>query len=180
MGTVRRLPAPGRLRGTGGGAKTLGTAPVEHWLEHRNSVPSWDFFLDREMMVDTIEIAATWDRVAALYEAATAGLGSVPGMLAASAHSSHSYPQGTNLYITFALKPEDFARAEDTYLAAWTRVMEATLAAGGTIAHHHGIGRLRVPWLARELGQAYPVLRALKRALDPAGIMNPGALLATA
>jgi alkyldihydroxyacetonephosphate synthase len=109
----------------------------------------------------------------------TAGLGSVPGMLAASAHSSHSYAQGTNLYITFALKPEDFARAEETYLAAWTRVMEATLAAGGTIAHHHGIGRLRVPWLERELGDAYPVLRTLKRALDPAGIMNPGALLAT-
>ncbi len=162
-----------------GGAKTLGPAPVEHWLEHRNSVPSWDFFLDREMMVDTIEIAATWDRVAALYDAVTADLGSVPGMLAASAHSSHSYAQGTNLYITFALKPEDFARAEDAYLAAWTRVMEATLAAGGTIAHHHGIGRLRVPWLERELGDAYPVLRSLKRALDPAGIMNPGALLAT-
>ena len=51
-------------------------------------------------------------------------------------------------------------------------------AAGGTIAHHHGIGRLRVPWLERELGGAHPVLRAIKRALDPAGIMNPGALLA--
>ena len=161
------------------GAKTLGAAPVEHWLEHRNSVPSWDFFLDREMIVDTIEIAATWDRVAVLYDAVLDGLGSVPGMLAASAHSSHSYAQGTNLYITFAVKPEDFARAEDTYLQAWTRVMEATLAAGGTIAHHHGIGRLRVPWLERELGTAYPVLRALKHALDPAGIMNPGTLLAT-
>jgi alkyldihydroxyacetonephosphate synthase len=57
-------------------------------------------------------------------------------------------------------------------------VMEATLAGGGTIAHHHGIGRLRVPWLERELGTAYPVLRAIKRALDPAGIMNPGTLLA--
>ena len=169
----------GAVTAASGGAKTLGTAPVEHWLEHRNSVPSWDFFLDREMMVATIEIAATWDRVAALYDTVTAGLGSVSGMLAASAHSSHSYAQGTNLYITFALKPEDFARAEETYLAAWTRVMEATLAAGGTIAHHHGIGRLRVPWLERELGDAYPVLRALKRALDPAGIMNPGALLAT-
>jgi hypothetical protein len=52
-------------------------------------VPSWNFFLDREMMVDTIEIAATWDRVATLYDAVVAGLGSVPGMLAASAHSPH-------------------------------------------------------------------------------------------
>jgi alkyldihydroxyacetonephosphate synthase len=162
-----------------GGARSLGAAPVEHWLEHRNTVPSWDFFLDREMMVDTIEIAATWDRVATLYDAVVAGLGSVPGMLAASAHSSHSYAQGTNLYITFAIKPDDFSRAEDAYLEAWTRVMEATLAAGGTIAHHHGIGRLRVPWLERELGAAYPVLRALKHALDPGGMMNPGALVPT-
>src|SRR5262249_41669266 len=114
-----------------GGARRLGAAPVEHWLDHRNTVPSWDFFLDREMMVDTIEIAAAWDRVAALYDAVVARLGSVPGMLAASAHSSHSYAQGTNLYITFAIKPEDFARAEDTYLQAWTHVMETTLAAGG-------------------------------------------------
>ena len=160
-----------------GDAPSLGEAPVEHWLAHRNDVPSWDLFLDREMMVDTIEIAATWDRVGGLYDAVVAALQSVPGTLVASAHSSHSYVQGTNLYITFAMKPEDFTQAEAGYLQAWGAVMEATLAAGGTIAHHHGIGRLRVPWLERELGSAYPVLRAIKRALDPAGIMNPGTLL---
>lgn len=166
------------VAGVAGGAPALGAAPVEHWLGHRNTVPSWDFFLDKELMVDTIEIAATWERVTPLYDATTRALQSVPGIVVASAHSSHSYVQGTNLYITFVLKPEDFARAEEVYIEAWTRVMEATLAGGGTIAHHHGIGRMRVPWLARELGDAYPVLRAIKRALDPAGIMNPGVLLA--
>jgi len=159
-------------------ATPLGSAPVEHWLGHRNTVPSWDFFLDKELLVDTIEVAATWDRVTPLYDAVVASLQSAPGMVVASAHSSHSYAQGTNLYVTFVLKPDDFSRAEEAYLDAWTRVMEATLAGGGTIAHHHGIGRLRVPWLERELRDAYPVLRAIKRALDPAGIMNPGALLA--
>src|SRR5262245_27658797 len=159
-------------------ATALGSAPVEHWLGHRNTVPSWDFFLDKQLLVDTIEIAATWDRVTPLYDAVMVSLRSAPGMVVASAHSSHSYVQGTNLYVTFVLKPDDFARAEEAYLDAWTRVMEATLAGGGTIAHHHGIGRLRVPWLERELRDAYPVLRAIKRALDPAGIMNPGALLA--
>ncbi len=159
-------------------ASAHGVEPVEHWLAHRNTVPSWDVFLDREMMVDTIEIAATWDRVSVLYDAVVAALTAVPGMLVASAHSSHSYAQGTNLYITFAMKPDDFSHAEASYLQAWAAVMEATLAAGGTIAHHHGIGRLRVPWLERELGDAHAVLRAIKRALDPAGIMNPGALLA--
>jgi alkyldihydroxyacetonephosphate synthase len=158
-------------------ATPVGPEPVTHWLGHRNTVPSWDLFLEREMVVDTIEIAATWDRIAGLYDRAVASLREVSGLLAASAHSSHSYAQGTNLYITFAIKPDDYAKAEEAYLGAWGRVMETTLAVGGTIAHHHGIGRLRVPWLERELASAYPVLQAVKRALDPAGIMNPGTLV---
>ncbi len=156
----------------------LGPAAVEHWLGHRNQVPSWDFFLDKELLVDTIEVAATWDRVPALYTGVIDALQTVPGIITASAHSSHSYMSGTNLYITFAIKPPEWAHAEDVYLDAWGRVMQTTLGAGGTIAHHHGIGRLRVPWLEKELKSAYPVLLALKRALDPAGLMNPGTLVA--
>jgi alkyldihydroxyacetonephosphate synthase len=151
---------------------------VTHWLEHRNVVPSWDFFLDREMVADTIEVAATWDRLGALHTAVTTALGGVDGMLVASGHSSHCYAQGANIYFTFVLKPADFADAERLYLEAWARALRATLDGGGTISHHHGIGRLRASWLAEELGSAYPVLLALKRALDPAGVMNPGALIA--
>jgi alkyldihydroxyacetonephosphate synthase len=55
--------------------------------------------------------------------------------------------------------------------------MEATLSAGGTISHHHGIGRVRREWLPKELGTAYPLLAKVRGALDPLGIMNPGALL---
>src|SRR5207244_12153982 len=91
---------------------------------------------------------------------------------------SHGYPQGENIDFTLVMKPEPFAEAEAAYLEAWARALRATLAAGGTISHHHGIGRLRAPWLERELKSAYPLLRALKRALDPSGIMNPGALIA--
>lgn len=161
-----------------GDATDCGPHPVEHWLENRNTVPSWEYFFEKGMVVDTIEVAATWDRVAGLYDAVIGAMQGVPGLVAASAHSSHSYLNGTNLYITFALFPPDFAQAEDCYLQGWGRVMEATIASGGTIAHHHGVGRLRVPWLERELGSAYPVLLALKRALDPANLMNPGTLVA--
>jgi alkyldihydroxyacetonephosphate synthase len=163
---------------TGCGAKAVGPVPVEHWLEKRNTVPSWDFFLEREMLADTIEVAATWDNIAAIYECVVAALSDVKGVVAASGHSSHGYPQGTNIYFTFVMKPEDFGRAEEAYLAAWKAALETTLAGGGTVSHHHGIGRLRAPWLERELGSAYPLLRDLKRALDPAGLMNPGTLLA--
>jgi len=165
-----------REAATGGGT-AVGTGPMAHWLEVRNKVPSWDFFLDREMLADTIEVAATWDRIDRVYETVVAALARAPGVIVASGHSSHGYPQGTNIYFTFVMKPEPFAEAEAAYLEAWGRALRATLAAGGTISHHHGIGRLRAPWLEQELRTAYPLLRALKRALDPSGIMNPGALI---
>jgi alkyldihydroxyacetonephosphate synthase len=159
------------------GGEAVGAEPVRHWLESRNKVPSWDFFLEREMLADTIEVAATWDRIDRIYETVVAALAEAPGVAMASGHSSHGYAQGTNIYFTFVQKPADWARAETDYLAAWGAAMRATLDAGGTISHHHGIGRLRVPWLQEELGSAWPLLRDLKRTLDPAGIMNPGVLL---
>ena len=167
------------MEATSTGGTDFGEGPVEHWLEHRNTVPSWDVFLDKKLMVDTIEVAATWDRVGELYERVIAALQARPGILSASAHSSHSYRQGTNLYITFILQPEDFTKAEAAYLDAWGCVMETTIACGGTIAHHHGIGRLRTPWLERELRSGYPVLRTVKQALDPQGLLNPGVLIPT-
>jgi len=160
-----------------GDGRSIGPDPAAHWLEVRNNVPTWDFFLDREMLADTIEAAVTWDRIGALYDTVVAALGGAPGVVMASGHSSHAYPQGANIYFTFVMKPADFATAEADYLEAWGRALGATLAAGGTISHHHGIGRLRVPWLAQELGSAHPLLRDLKRALDPTGLMNPGVLL---
>jgi alkyldihydroxyacetonephosphate synthase len=64
------------------------------------------------------------------------------------------------------------------YLDAWGRVMEATAAAGGGVAHHHGVGRLRKPWLHHDLGEAgLELLRTVKAAVDPKGIMNPGNLI---
>jgi alkyldihydroxyacetonephosphate synthase len=160
------------------GGIEIGERPAAHWLKGRNEVPSWDFFIEREMLADTIEVAVTWDKIDALYEQVRGALAASPGVILASGHSSHGYQQGTNIYFTFVMKPADFARAEEDYLAAWGNAMRATLAVGGTISHHHGIGRLRTPWLAEELGSGYPLLRDLKRALDPKGIMNPGALLA--
>jgi alkyldihydroxyacetonephosphate synthase len=160
------------------GAKIAPAAAATHWLEQRNHVPSFDQFLANGVVVDTIEIAATWDRITPIYDAAIASLGKVPGILAASAHSSHVYRSGINLYFTFVARPE---RAEDmaaTYLQCWERVLTATNEGGGGIAHHHGIGRVRKDWLGREVGDAgLAALRSLKAALDPDGFMNPGALL---
>jgi alkyldihydroxyacetonephosphate synthase len=156
------------------GAGDVGPAPVEHWFGKRNEVPSWDFFLQNGLVVDTIEVAATWDRVSGLYDAVVATLQQVPGILAGTAHSSHSYPQGTNLYITFAIRPDDYAQAEKLYLEAWGRVMEATIAAGGTIAHHHGIGKLRVPWLERRAEDRVPGAAGREARARPGRDHEPG------
>ena len=160
------------------GATEIDSAPTSHWLAERNHVPTFHSFLVNGIVLDTIEIAAPFSQILAIYERATSALGSVPGILAASAHSSHAYRSGVNLYFTFAAQPASRDAMRDTYLECWDRVMEATLAHGGGIAHHHGIGRVRRGWLERELGAGgLAALRAVKRALDPTGFMNPGVLL---
>jgi alkyldihydroxyacetonephosphate synthase len=159
------------------GGNAVGDAPVQRWMAERNHVPSFESFLQRGLVLDTIEVAVTWDRIDDLYREVIAALQTVDGILVASGHSSHSYAQGTNIYFTFVARPGDAEQAEATYLRCWEVAMDATLRCGGTISHHHGIGRLRTPWMERELGGGLAVLRALKHALDPNGIMNPGVLI---
>jgi alkyldihydroxyacetonephosphate synthase len=151
---------------------------TEHWWSERNHVPSFRQFIENGVVVDTIEIAATWDRISGIYRKCLSSLGEVSGLLTASAHSSHGYRSGINLYFTFAAQPSSRGDLRATYLDCWRRVMQATLDGGGGIAHHHGIGRVRKDFLAGEVGAAgIFALRAVKRALDPTGFMNPGALL---
>jgi alkyldihydroxyacetonephosphate synthase len=151
---------------------------ADRWLEHRNRVPGFRSFLEKGIILDTIEVAATWDKVVPLYERAIASLREVPGILAASAHSSHSYRSGTNLYFTFAARPAERERMESTYADCWRRVMRAAVDLGGGLAHHHGIGRVRREFLRDELGEGgLALLRAVKRALDPDDLLNPGVLL---
>jgi len=163
---------------TARGGASAGFEPVQHWLAERNQVPAFETFLERGFVLDTIEVATPWDHIHDLYREVIAALNAVNGVAVASGHSSHSYGQGTNIYFTFVARPEKPEDAEATYLACWEQTMEATLRCQGTIAHHHGIGRLRRPWMERELGSTgAAVLRDIKRALDPHGIMNPGVLI---
>ncbi|MGE5673311.1 MAG: FAD-binding oxidoreductase [Mycobacterium leprae] len=162
-----------------GGSRELGTGPVEHWLAVRNDVHEFDQYINMGIIVDTIEVAAGWSAIADIYDEVTRRLrGEVPEVVFLTGHSSHSYPQGTNLYfIIGAVPPRDPAKVEQVYWSIWERVMASTLKLGGTISHHHGVGRLRTPWVEAELGTAYPLLAMLKQAVDPKGLANPGALI---
>jgi alkyldihydroxyacetonephosphate synthase len=172
--------AVGRICAAAGGA-AADPAAVSQWHEKRNHVPGFRPFLEQGVILDTIEVACTWSRVGDLYGMATDSLRQVPGVLLATAHSSHSYRSGTNLYITFVARPEDREQMAATYRECWRRTMDATLAAGGGIAHHHGIGRVRRGRLHEELGDGgLALLRAVKRAVDPDDLLNPGVLLPAA
>jgi alkyldihydroxyacetonephosphate synthase len=154
------------------------TAIATKWMAERNHVPTFESFLKNGVILDTIEIAATWSRIGPIYRNVIASLGAVENILTASAHSSHSYRSGTNLYFTFAARPDNENDMAAVYWDCWGRVLEATIAGGGGISHHHGIGRLRRAWLPKELGQSgMELLKNIKRALDPTNFMNPGVLI---
>jgi alkyldihydroxyacetonephosphate synthase len=148
---------------------------VAHWLERRNDVAALEALISRGYVVDTMEVAGRWRDLPAIYAATLAAMHGVEGTIAASAHQSHSYPEGGCLYFTFAAKVEPDQR-DAYYRAVWDAGSRAVLAAGGALSHHHGVGLNRSRFVAEALGPAFDVLVATKQALDPNGILNPGKL----
>ena len=157
------------------GATDLGADLVEAWMHHRNDTSALQALTRKGFVVDTMEIAAPWSRLAHIFTTARAALLAVPGARAATCHLSHSYSDGACLYFTFAATsaPED---VEATYVALWDAGQRAVLAAGGNLSHHHGVGLNRSRFVAEALGDAHQVLAALKQSLDPHGVLNPGKL----
>jgi alkyldihydroxyacetonephosphate synthase len=84
------------------------------------------------------------------------------------------YPQGTSLYMILLGKVEDDAAAEERLMKIWDVAMNTCLERGAAISHHHGVGLARLPYIHQELGSSKLVLQRIKRALDPAGVLNPG------
>lgn len=132
----------------------------------------------------TTEVSVDWSRVVDLYESVVARVKKdfdrANDLTMLGAHSSHSYQTGTNLYFvydyTIRCEPrEEIALYHEPLNAI---VVEEALRLGGSMVHHHGIGKYRTPWTAQEHGSALTLLERAKRALDPNGIMNPGTIFA--
>jgi alkyldihydroxyacetonephosphate synthase len=150
-------------------------AHVEHWLERRNDVAALEALISRGYVVDTMEVSGRWADLPRIYRATIDALLAVDGVLAATAHQSHSYTDGGCLYFTFAAKPEPEQR-DALYLALWDAGQRAVLANGGALSHHHGVGLNRGRFVHDALGSGFDVLTAVKDVLDPHGILNPGKL----
>ena len=154
-------------------ATVLPTELVEKWMHHRNDTSALQALTRKGFVVDTLEIAAPWSALPAIFAGVPAAMMAVPQARAATCHLSHSYLDGACLYFTFAATPPA-DEIETTYVALWDAGQRAVLAHGGNLSHHHGVGLNRARFVAEALGAAMPVLQSVKQALDPRGILNPG------
>ncbi len=157
------------------GALAMSAGLVDAWMGHRNDTSALQGLTRKGFVVDTMEIAAPWSRLATLFDDVRAAMMAVPHARAATCHLSHSYSDGACLYFTFAATPPP-DEVESTYVALWDAGQRAVLAAGGNLSHHHGVGLNRGRFMAEALGATHGVLAAIKATLDPNGIMNPGKL----
>ena len=152
--------------------RDLGAEAGEHWYANRHNV-SYKLapIFERGGFADTMEVATTWSRLPGLYRAVREALGRHTVVMA---HFSHAYPEGCSIYFSFAGSGE-----LDRYDATWSDALEAARRAGGTVTHHHGVGKLKAKAAARELGNALRVYHRRKAMLDPGDVMNPGRLFSS-
>ncbi|MFE7893537.1 FAD-binding oxidoreductase [Streptomyces sp. NPDC057412] len=177
--THRREQAAAVLRACGG--TPLGEEPGRRWAHGRYSAPYLrDSLLDAGAFAETLETATFWSSLpglhAAVRDALTGTLTEAGTPPLVMCHISHVYENGASLYFTVVS-----AQGDDP-VAHWDRAKraanDAILAAGGTITHHHGVGTDHRDWYVREAGAlGVQALRAVKRRLDPSGLLNPGVLL---
>jgi alkyldihydroxyacetonephosphate synthase len=136
-----------------------------------------DTFVRMGVLSETFETAVTWERlpdliasVSGAVEAALGGTGSVTCRL------THAYPDGAAPYFT-VLAPADRGAEEEQWAAIKAVAGDAVLAAGGTITHHHAVGRDHRRWYDEQRPEPFAAAwRAAKSALDPDGLLNPGVL----
>ena len=143
---------------------------------------------DREGLIahgllhDTFETAITWDRFEAFHasvkaatERAIADVTGRPGHV--TCRFTHVYPDGPALYFTYHAAPAPGAEIEQ-WRAIKGAASDALIEAGGTITHHHAVGRDHMPWYETQRPKLFgEALAAAKRTLDPDEILNPGVLL---
>jgi alkyldihydroxyacetonephosphate synthase len=161
---------------------------IENWFNHLNWGPE-KITEERELIRKnlnigfTTEVSGNWDCINTIYENSLkrirADFPHIDDLTMLGGHSSHSYQTGTNLYFVYAYdvvdcKPEEEINKYHVPLNAL--VVEETLKVGGSMVHHHGIGKYRTPWTKEEHGSAYYILKGLKDQFDPNGIMNAGTI----
>ncbi len=160
---------------------------IATWFEGLNWGPEKIEAEKADMLADnrlgyTTEVSIDWSRAGELYDLVMARIAAdfphLDDLHLLGAHSSHSYQTGTNLYFVYdyAIRCEPEDELANYHAPLNKIIVEAALELGGSMAHHHGVGKYRTPWIREEHGSAYALLQGLKDVFDPAGIMNPGTI----
>jgi alkyldihydroxyacetonephosphate synthase len=160
---------------------------IQRWFENLN----WGqdkidaeqaAMLEHSHLGYTTEVSVNWSQVSNLFDAVMARIrrefGRADDLTMLGAHSSHSYQTGTNLYFVYDYTINCSPREEiEVYHKPLNAIIvEEALRLGGSMVHHHGIGKYRTPWVRQEHGSAYYLLSTLKHAFDPHGVMNAGTI----
>ena len=156
------------------GAVYLTGYAAKKWEHSRYTEPYMrEDLMDFGVLIDTLETAVSWDNLHAVHQGVRSYIKDRPHTMCMT-HASHFYPQGTNLYFIFFAKMDDV----DEFRKFQRGIIESIFENGGSLSHHHGIGRMIAPWMDKYLGpEQMAVLRALKKHFDPNDIMNPGGQL---
>lgn len=153
-----------------------------NWDQSRIDVEINDMIEDNKHDGFTTEVSADWENVIKIYNNVMHRIKTefdrVDDLTMLGGHSSHSYLNGTNMYFvynyTINCAPED--EMLTYHHPIHEIIIEETLKCGGSMCHHHGIGKYRSEWTKAEHGSAYDMLETLKKAFDPNGIMNHGTI----
>ncbi len=159
---------------------------IETWFSHLN----WDAarieeerkeVLETKNVCCTTEISAPWGSVEQIYETCIKRVpAEIPDLTIFGAHGSHCYSNGINLYFVYWYNVVDCTPEEEItkyHLPIKKIICEETIKAGGSMCHHHGVGKHRTHWIDQEHGSALYMLEKIKTAFDPNGIMNIGTIL---
>jgi alkyldihydroxyacetonephosphate synthase len=133
------------------------------------------------VIADTFETACTWDNFERLHRGVIRSVRQTMkdacGAGFISSRFTHVYPDGPAPYFTF-IAPGRYGAEAEQWMAIKKAASDAVIAHGGTITHHHAVGRVHRPWYERQRPALFgDALRAVKGALDPTGVMNPGVLI---
>ncbi len=165
--------------------ETVDPRYIQTWFDNLN----WDAtdiakeraeIVETKNIGNTTEISADWETINKIYEVCIERIRSeIPDMTLLGGHSSHSYINGTNLYFVHYYNVVDCEPEEEIHKYHYPIkkiIVEETIRAGGSMCHHHGVGKHRTPWIKDEYDSSYYILETLKKAFDPKGIMNRGTI----
>ncbi len=155
----------------------LGSKPVKSWWKGRYSDPYMrEDLMDIQVMTDTLETSVTWSNLMDVWKGVREVVKARPNT-ACMVHASHFYENGTNLYFIF-LSRMVLGDEYNDYLDYQKKIIDAIKKNGGSLSHHHGVGRMLAPWMPQQSGDTgLEIFRAIKQRLDPNNIMNPGGTL---